>query len=63
MPDADIASPGSVRVIALRACEDVIAAAAARTLLGLDAQSPVEPLRMPGGRSDGSNPGLGSAQE
>lgn len=65
VPDAEIATRGTVPVIVLHACEDVIAAAAARGLLGLGAQSPVEPfpLRRPGGRSDGSIAASGRAHE
>ncbi len=44
-PDADVAAPGSsVRVVVLRAREDVVAARATRTLLGLPAQAPPPPL-------------------
>ena len=65
MPDAEIAAPRAVPVIVLHACEDVVAAAAARTLLGFGAQSPVEPfpLRRPGGRSDGSIAARGRTHE
>jgi acetate kinase len=44
-PDADVAAPGSgVRVVVLAAREDVVAAAAAREVLGLPAQDRVEPF-------------------
>jgi acetate kinase len=49
-PDADVATPGSaVRIVVLRAREDVVAARAARALLGLPAQRSLDPFRF--GRS------------
>jgi acetate kinase len=58
-PDADIEVPGStVRVVVLRAREDVIAARAARELLGAGQW----PLRRPGGSRVGSGPAAGRSQ-
>jgi acetate kinase len=46
-PDSDVASAqAACRVVVLHAREDVVAATAARTVLSLPAQAPVEPLRL-----------------
>ena len=58
-PDADVEVPGSsVRIVVLRAQEDVIAARAARRLL----RAGQWPLRRPGGSRVGSGPAAGRSQ-
>ncbi len=67
-PDAEIAAPGSpVRVIVLRAREDVVAARAVRALLGLESDQKMSPPSLspgPGvGRNDSSSDSAPLAQE
>jgi acetate kinase len=67
-PDAEIAAPGSpVRVIVLRAREDVMAARAVRALLGLESDQKMSPPSLspgPGvGRNDSSSDSAPLAQE
>jgi acetate kinase len=66
-PDAEIAAPGSpVRVVVLRAREDLVAARAARALIGRGDQKISPPSLSPGpgvGRNDSSSDSAPLAQE